>query len=261
MTETARVALLVITSERKFYLNLLAAGMKLTKLEGVDLILIADTSLWERRTWGERYLRQVCSEVEIIKMPGLSFHRTLHESWRHLAEDCGVTHVIMFEEDFVPVRHIPVASLISLANESRVLQIIMPRQKWFEAERAFPTRSAYLRSRHNFVTSRDGDRLSRFFTSNPNCMRLDRLIPITQSVELSDSYEWELQYASVVEKSGLVALHLASKRPWVIHVGAATSKGVRDAIEHGRTIPLVYLRAHLKRALVVAQQGLRRFRF
>lgn len=252
--ERPKVALLIVTSERKLYLNLLVLSLRLRKLCPIDHVLVVDTSKTSSRWHGESYLQRLSGEYELMSLPGTSFHRVLRHAWSHLEERVGATHVLMFEEDFLLLRRLPIERLVALADAPGTLQVVFPRQRWFEAEYRYPDRRAYLRAQHAYRDTPDGDRLEGFFTSNPHCMRLDRVLPLLQDVPASDDYTWESDYADASVKHSVGSLQLKSTRPWVWHIGAATSNGVRTSIEAGKSTPWVYFRAHAKRAMVISSR-------
>ena len=252
--EKARVALLIVTSERKFYLNLLVFSLRLRKPRSIDHVLVVDTSTVPRRWRGESFLHSLGHGYELTNLPGLSFHRVLRSSWSHLAQNVGATHVLMFEEDFVLLRNLPIERLLALADTHGTLQVVVPRQRWFEAEYMYPDRATYLRAKHAHQDTPEGDRLKGFFTSNPHCMRLERMLPLLEDINPSDEYTWESEYAAASVRHGLDSLQIRSSRPWVWHIGAATSLGVRTVIEDGRSTWWIYLRAHVKRVLVIANR-------
>ena len=249
--EEATVALLIVTSERKFYLNLLILSLRLHKLRHIDHVLVVDTSTVPRRWRGESFLRSSGRGYEVFNLPGTSVHQVLRTSWSHLAHNVGATHVLMFEEDFVLLKNLPIERLLALANENGTLQVVLPRQRWFEAEYAYPDRTTYLRATHDFLDTPEGDRLIGFFTNNPHCMSLERILPLVEDVAPSDEYTWESSYASASAIHGMSSLQIRSSRPWVWHIGAATSLGARAAVQVGRSTWTVYPKAHAKRALVV----------
>lgn len=254
-TERPRIALLVVTSERSLYLELLVASLRMHGVaRQVDHILVIDTSLTPRRRRGEKTLQRPAKSYEKLDCPGLSFHKVLRLAWAHLAIDVGATHVVMFEEDFVLLRKLPMERLVQLANLAGVTQVVLPRQRWFGPEFSYGDRETYLRSRHSYEASMDGDRLQGYFTSNPHVMRLDRILPLVGDVTPSDDYTWESEYAAASGRRGFVSLQASPSRPWVWHIGASTSEGLRVALEEGRSPGLVYLRAHAKRTLVVIRR-------
>lgn len=255
-----KLALLVVASERRFYLNLLILSLRLKKLHSIDHVMVVDTATDLRRWRAEPYFRGVGKSYERVRLPGESVHRVMRHAWSHLARDIGASHVLMFEEDFILLRRLPIQWLLSQSSESRTLQVVLPRQRWFEAEYAFPDRQAYLRARHDYRVSPEGDQLKEFFTNNPHCMRLDRILPLLEEVCPSDEYTWESEYARAAARSGMHSLHISSSIPWVWHVGAATSLGVRAAIASRRSTWQPYLRAHGKRVVVVAARWMKRSR-
>lgn len=253
-SKPARVALLIVTSERKFYLNLLILSLRLRKPRSIAHVLVVDTAKVTRRWRGEPFLRSLGREFELMNLSGTSFHRVLRTSWSHLEENVGATHVLMFEEDFVLLKKLPIERLLALADTEGTLQVVVPRQRWFEPEYKYRDRSTYLRDRHAHRDRPEGLRLEGFFTSNPHCMRLERVLPLLKDVSPSDEYTWESKNATAAAWHGLNSLQIKSPHPWVWHIGAATALGVRNAIEAGRSTWMTYFRAHSGRLLVISRR-------
>lgn len=250
-----RAALLIVTSERKFYLNMLVRSLQLHPPALIDHVLLIDTSTVPRRWRGEPFLKSISPVYEAISLPGVSFHEVLRTAWTYLAEVVGSTHVLMFEEDFILLKRLPVRCLMNMANEAGTLQVVLPRQRWFEAEFSYPNRAAYLRGRGEFRRSMNGDVILEYFTSNPHMMRLDRILTLARDIESSDDYNWKLEYGRAAKASGVGSLQLGAGDPWVWHVGAATSRGVRSAVgSRWRSVSATYAKAHAKRAFVVAMR-------
>lgn len=250
--EPSRLALLIVASERRLYLNMLIASLLLKKPRSIAHVLVVDTSTVPRRWRGESVLASLGEVYETISLPGMSFHRVLRVAWSRLAEDVGATHVLMFEEDFVLLKDLPINRLLALADTPGTLQVVVPRQRWFEAEFQHRDRGSYLRAKSDFRVTPEGDRLMGYFTSNPHCMRLERILPLLEVVSPSDDYTWETEYAAAAASRGLNSLQIRSSRPWVWHIGAATALGVRTALASGESPWWTYLRAHAKRAQVIA---------
>lgn len=254
LSEKASIALLIVASERRAYLNLLVLSLRVKKLRAIDHVLVVDTSTVSRPWRGRFLLQSLRGRYELIEMPGVSLHRVLRSAWSHLANEVGVTHVLMFEEDFVLLRKLPIGRLVHLANDEKTLQVVFPRQRWFEPEYDYRDRRTYLRARHAYRETPDGDRLIGYFTNNPHCMRLERILALLSDVAPSDDYTWESEYALASAVRRLESLQLTSSRPWVWHVGAATAAGVRAAAKAGTLSWPVYVRAHAGRMIVVARR-------
>ncbi|MGI5951025.1 MAG: hypothetical protein ACOX61_04165 [Brooklawnia sp.] len=246
-----KLALLVVASDRRVYLESLAISLKVKRLREIDHVLLVDTATFPVARSAAR-LQRLYDGCEIMELPGVSFHRVLRIAWKYLKDEVGATHVLMFEEDFILLRQIPVQRLVALANLDNILQVVMPRQRWFEAEFRHRDRRGYLRANRPFRETSHGDELEGYFTSNPHCMRLDRIVPLLAEVEPSDDYTWEWEYGEASASHALASLQVASVWPWVWHIGAATSLGIRTTIEQGRSTLIAYLRAHLKRAFIGA---------
>lgn len=109
--EKTDVALLIVTSERKFYLKLLALSLRWRKIRGVDHVLVVDTSINSRPSGGPSLLGSRHESYEIMTLPGVSFARVLRAAWASLSNE-GASHVLMFEEDFVLLRRLPIERLV-----------------------------------------------------------------------------------------------------------------------------------------------------
>lgn len=247
---TRRVALLIFASERKFYLNLLVISLWLRRPSSIDYVLMCDTSETDQRWLSRSLLQRLGAPVEVIRKPGVLSGRSLPETWRYLADNVGATHVVMFEEDFILLRKLDVERLVELADSDATLQVVLPRQRWFRAEYQYASRRAYLLANNRHVVSPEGDRLERYFTANPHVMRLDRILSLTNTIPPSDDYSLESEYSDAASLHDVNSLQIRSRTPWVWHLGAATSLGVRASIKSGTPTIWVYAKAHAKRALV-----------
>jgi hypothetical protein len=227
----------------------------LVSKDAFGVVCVVDTSHSGLRPWNRWLAAHLGRRVLVVPVPGQPQFVALRTGLRAL-EDAGAETCLAVEEDFLLGPGLEIDQRLSLARRPGTLQVVLARQRWFEAEYRHGSMREYLL--HRDGASEDAPNravvLSGYFTTNPSVFDVGLLRRLVDRTKETDSYHFELLIGEEAERDGLTATVVFGKRqrPLVLHVGALTSSRLG---RRGRSPAfVVYLLIHARRAIVVGRR-------
>ena len=218
------VSILITTAGRTPYIRLCLRSLQRALVRPVDHICVVNCdSLPVPSTLGRR-ATTLAGTCDIIELPGSGPLEGIRAGLQLLRER-GARYVLHVEEDFRFKDKVDVALLAASLAEHDVVQVILPRQRWYRKEFAGRNLVEYVSKEFGVTRSPLGDLRVPMWTFNPAVYEIDRLFEMAPIGPVAGFGDLEKIVHGLVRSSGLAALIPAAwvSHPAVQHLGVVTS--------------------------------------